>query len=105
VFGASVLLAEGASQKPLNGIRTRGSQGPDDSQGHVDHMEHLGCAFKVNSVWVAGEVKEIGQPDHRAAPVRNSNDQNSCKKFSQIAMFAQKIDSLPPKHTFPQSKK
>ena len=34
VFGASVLLAEGASQKPLNGLRTRGSQGPDDSLGH-----------------------------------------------------------------------
>ena len=27
-------------------------------------MEHLGCAFKVNSVRVAGEVKETGQPDH-----------------------------------------
>ena len=27
-------------------------------------MEHLGGAFKVNSVWVAREVKETGQPDH-----------------------------------------
>jgi hypothetical protein len=104
VFGASVLLAEGASQKPLNGIRTRGSQGPDDSQGHVDHMEYLRGAFKANSARVVREVKEIGRP-RLAAPARNPNDQNSCKKFSQIAAFAQKIDTLPPKHTFPQSKK
>jgi hypothetical protein len=55
------LLAEGASQKPLNGIRTRGSQGPDDSQGHVDHMEHLGGAFKLNSVRLVRAVKETGQ--------------------------------------------
>jgi hypothetical protein len=105
VFGASVLLAEGASQKPLNGIRTRGSQGPDDSLGHVDHMEHLRGAFKANSTPVVREVKETGRPSHVAAPVRDSNDQNSCKKFSQIAMFAQKTDGLPPKHTFPLSKK
>jgi hypothetical protein len=105
VFGASVLLAEGASQKPLNGIRTRGSQGPDDSLGHVDHMEHLGGAFKVNSVHVVREVKETISQTTRAPPVRNPNDQNSCKKFSQIATFAQKLDGLPPKHTFPQSKK
>jgi hypothetical protein len=38
-------------------------------------------------------------------PSENPNDQNSCKKFSQIAAFAQKLDGLPPKHTFPQSKK
>jgi hypothetical protein len=88
VFGASVLLAEGASQKPLNGIRTRGSQGPDDSQGHVDHMEHKRGAFKVNSARVVRAVKETGQPDHAVAPVSNPNDQNSCKKFSQIATFA-----------------
>ena len=68
MFGASVLLAEGASQKPLNGIRTRGSQGPDDSLGHVDHMEHLCGAFKLISVCVAREVKETGQPDPLAAP-------------------------------------
>ena len=62
MFGASVLLAEGASQKPLNGIRTRGSRGPDDSLGHVDHMEHLRGAFKANSVFVARAVKEpVGQ--------------------------------------------
>jgi hypothetical protein len=68
-------------------------------------MEHLCGAFKVNSVGVAREVKETGQPDPLAAPVRNPNDQNSCKKFSQIARIAQKIDSLPPEHTFLQSKK
>ena len=88
MFGASVLLAEGASQKPLNGIRTRGSQGPDDSLGHKHHMEHLRGAFKANSVDVAREVKETGRPGRVAAHVRDSNDQKSCKKFSQIAMFA-----------------
>ena len=106
MFGASVLLAEGASQKPLNGIRTRGSQGPDDSLGHVDHMEHLCGAFKVNSAYVAHAVKEPRQRGHAGrAPVKNPNDQKSCKKFSQIGAFAQKMDSLPPKHTFPQAKK
>ena len=105
MFGASVLLAEGASQKPLDGIRTRGSQGPDDSLGHEDHMEHLRGAFKANSAPVVCEVKETGRPGHVSAPVRDSNDQNSCKKFSQIATFAQKLDGLPPKHTFPRSKK
>jgi hypothetical protein len=38
-------------------------------------------------------------------PVRKPNDQNSCKKFSQNAAFEQKIDSLPPKHTFLEAKK
>jgi hypothetical protein len=32
-------------------------------------------------------------------------DQNSFKKFSQIGVDAQKIDSLPPKHTFLRAKK
>jgi hypothetical protein len=41
------LVAEGASQKPSDGIRTRGSQGPDDSLGHVPYMEHERGAFKV----------------------------------------------------------
>jgi hypothetical protein len=105
VFGASVLLAEGASQKPLNGIRTRGSQGPDDSLGHEDHMEHLRGGFKANSAPVVCEVKETVDQATLAASVRDSNDQISCKKFSQIPMFAQKIDGLPPKHTFLLSKK
>ncbi|MEH2520516.1 hypothetical protein V1279_006089 [Bradyrhizobium sp. AZCC 1610] len=69
MFGASVLLAEGASQKPQNGIRTRGSQGPDDSQGHVDHMEHLGGTFKVNSARIVRAVKE---PVSQTAPRRLS---------------------------------
>jgi hypothetical protein len=68
-------------------------------------MEHLAGAFKVNSAHVVRAVKETGQPDPASAPVRNPNDQNSCKKFSQIATFAQKLDSLPPKHTFWPSKK
>jgi hypothetical protein len=68
-------------------------------------MEHKRGAFKVNSTPVVRAVKETGPPDHVVAPVRNPNDQNSCKKFSQIATFAQKLDSLPPKHTFQPSKK
>jgi hypothetical protein len=105
VLGASVLLAEGASQKPQNGIRTRGSQGPDDSQGHVSHMADLRGAFKVNSAHIVGAVKElIGRTTPRP-PASNPNDQNSCKKFSQITAHAQNLDSLPPKHTFRRSKK
>src|SRR5207302_2197374 len=46
-LGRRFWLAEGASQKPLDGLRTRGSQGPDDSQGHGPHMEHERGAFKV----------------------------------------------------------
>jgi hypothetical protein len=30
-LGRRFWLAEGASQKPLDGLRTRGSQGPDES--------------------------------------------------------------------------
>jgi hypothetical protein len=41
-------LAEGASQKPLDGISTRGSHRPDDSQGRVGHMEQERGSFKVN---------------------------------------------------------
>ena len=59
VFGASVLLAEGASQKPQNGIRTRGSQGPDDSQGHGVDMAHQRGAFKVNSGISGRAVKHL----------------------------------------------
>jgi hypothetical protein len=50
--------AEGASQKPLNGIRTRGSQGPDDSPGHGADMEDERGAFKVNSPDMLGAVKK-----------------------------------------------
>ena len=59
MLGASVLLAEGASQKPQNGIRTRGSQGPDDSQGHGADMAHQGGAFKVNSAISGRAVKDL----------------------------------------------
>jgi hypothetical protein len=51
-------------------------------------MEHKRGAFKVNSARVVRAVKETGQPDHAVAPVSNPNDQNSCKKFSQIATVA-----------------
>ena len=51
-LGRRFSWAEGASQKPLNGLRTRGSQGPDDSQGHAVHMEHERGAFKViRRIW------------------------------------------------------
>jgi hypothetical protein len=66
------LLAEGASQKPQNGIRTRGSQGPDDSLGHPDHMEHPRGAFKANSARIVRAVKETGQSGHTAAPLQQS---------------------------------
>jgi hypothetical protein len=88
VFGASVLLAEGASQKPQNGIRTRGSQGPDDSLGHTDHMEHPRGAFKANSARFVRSVKELLTQTTPRPLVSTSNDQNSCKKFSQIATTA-----------------
>jgi hypothetical protein len=68
-------------------------------------MEHKRRAFKVNSVRVVRAVKETALAGTLAALVRGPNDQNSCKKFSQIATFAQKIDGLPSKHTFFQSKK
>ena len=79
MFGASVLLAEGASQKPLDGIRTRGSQGPDDSLGHTDHMEHPRGAFKANSARFVRAVKETAQPDHAVA----AHQQPKRSKFVQ----------------------
>jgi hypothetical protein len=68
-------------------------------------MEHTRAAFKVNSARLASAVKR--NPIGQVAPCRpaNPNDQNSCKKFSQIAAFAQKIDGLTPKHTFLLSNK
>jgi hypothetical protein len=68
-------------------------------------MAHAGGAFKVNSAARAGAVKESSRLRALVARSKNPNDQNSCKKFSQIAAFAQKIDSLPPKHTFSWAKK
>src|SRR4030081_3166396 len=38
--GRRFWLAEGASQKPLDGLRPRGSQCPGDSLGRVVDMEH-----------------------------------------------------------------
>lgn len=48
-LGRRFRLAEGASQKPFDGISTRGSQRPDDSQGRALHMEQEDGAFKVKS--------------------------------------------------------
>jgi hypothetical protein len=89
VFGASVLLAEGASQKPQNGIRTRGSQGPDDSQGHDADMAHQRGGFKVNSAISGRAVKRL----HAERVIwrglfRIQTDQNSCNKFSQNTVIA-----------------
>jgi len=42
------------------GIRTRGSQGPDDSQGRGAHMEQEHGAFKVNppvGLFTAGRAR------------------------------------------------
>ena len=47
VFGASVLLAEWGKPKTGERLRTRGSQGPDESLGHANHMEQERGAFKV----------------------------------------------------------
>ena len=58
VSGASALLAEWASQKPFDGIRTRGSQRPDDSQGRGGDMEQEHGAFKVKST--GGRRQEPG---------------------------------------------
>jgi hypothetical protein len=68
-------------------------------------MEQSHGAFKVNSARVARAVKGNRSAGPRGARAPGPNDQKACKKFSQIAAFAQKIDRLPPKHTFTQSKK
>jgi hypothetical protein len=68
-------------------------------------MEHPRGAFKANSARFVRSVKELLTQPRRRPLASNPNDQNSCKKFSQIAMIAQKLGSLPPKHTFFQSKK
>jgi hypothetical protein len=47
VFGASVLLAEWGKPETGERLRTRGSQGPDESLGHANHMEQERGAFKV----------------------------------------------------------
>jgi hypothetical protein len=62
-------------------------------------------AFKANSAARVHAVKESNRAGRRPLHVREPNDQNSCKKFSQIATFAQKLDCLPTKHTFSGAKK
>ena len=46
MFEASVLLAEWGKPETVERLRTRGSQGPDESLGHRDHMEQERGAFK-----------------------------------------------------------
>jgi hypothetical protein len=48
VFEASVLLVERGKPETVERLRTRGSQGPDDSLGHGEHMEQERGAFKVD---------------------------------------------------------
>jgi hypothetical protein len=71
VSGASIWLAEGASQRPPcgSGIRTRGSQRPDDSQGRTRHMEQEGGSFKMN--------RDDGNQNH------NTATEYRCTKFRQ----------------------
>jgi hypothetical protein len=59
VLRASALLGEGASQKPFDGIRTRGSQRPDDSQGRGVDMEQEGGTFKVNIGFSSNEAQRF----------------------------------------------
>jgi hypothetical protein len=51
-------------------------------------MEHLRGAFKANSARFVRSVKELLTQSRRRPLVSNPNDQNSCKKFSQIATSA-----------------
>ncbi|WP_291854225.1 hypothetical protein [Bradyrhizobium sp.] len=91
----------------MNGIRTRGSQGPDDSQGHLVHMEYPACSFKLNPATAASEVKKpaalSGLPTNLGARLHDRLDR-VCKKFSQIARIAYKKYSLLPKPTILASK-
>jgi hypothetical protein len=51
-------------------------------------MEHPRGAFKANSARFVRAVKELLTQTLPRPPVSNPNDQNSCKKFSQIAAIA-----------------
>ena len=60
-LGRRFWLAEGASQKPLDGLRTRGSQGPEESGGRAADMEHERGAFKVNHEMKVGSLNKNGK--------------------------------------------
>jgi hypothetical protein len=92
VSGASVLLAEGASQKPQNGIRTRGSQGPDDSQGHGVDMAHQRGGFKVIRPFPAGEVKDCLRRN------RNGVTTRACSEFKWVKIHARKLAKIWSMH-------
>jgi hypothetical protein len=51
-------------------------------------MEHPRGAFKANSARFVRSVKELLTQTTPQPLVSTSNDQNSCKKFSQIATAA-----------------
>jgi hypothetical protein len=51
-------------------------------------MEHPRGAFKANYARFVGAVKELLTQTPSRPLVSSSNDQNSCKKFSQIEVVA-----------------
>ncbi|WKA29475.1 hypothetical protein [Bradyrhizobium roseum] len=63
-------------------------------------MADLRGAFKANPTHFIRRVKELLCETARDRLLATPNDQKPCKKFSQIAASAQKLDSLLPKHTF-----
>jgi hypothetical protein len=66
-------------------------------------MEHERGAFKVKPARSADAVKKWLEI-HGFHPLRHCRRASiakiSCRNFSQTIHVAQKIDSLPPKHTF-----
>jgi hypothetical protein len=81
VWGVICCLAEKASQKPIillvgkaKGLRTRGSQCPDDSFGGLTHhMERQGGAFKDDFCGAAGLTRplwDMVKPLASVPPVR-----------------------------------
>jgi hypothetical protein len=45
----------------LDGLRTRGSQGPEESGGRAADMEHERGAFKVNHEMKVGSLNKSGK--------------------------------------------
>src|SRR5437868_9479638 len=79
-LGRRFWLAEGASQKPLDGLRTRGSQCPGDSLGRAGHMEHEHGAFKVNREmrpWRGREWRRKARPAAQSGLSPCCNAKNS----------------------------
>jgi hypothetical protein len=91
------VLAEGASQKPLDGSEHAARSNPmtahGESLGRFVDMAHQGGAFKVNS-----GIRFMHCPTPPVCPRQHRFPQ--CRNFSQIADFAHQLYSLPIKHTF-----